>query len=45
MAFPHKTALTPNLATVIDLPVRSESASDGSGRSGRRRRSTGGVAD
>ena len=45
MAFPHKTALTPNLATVIDLPVRSESANDGSGRSGRRRRSTGGVAE
>jgi uncharacterized 2Fe-2S/4Fe-4S cluster protein (DUF4445 family) len=45
MAFPHKTALTPNLATVIDLPVRAENSSDSSGRSGRRRRSTGGVAD
>ena len=45
MAFPHKTALTPNLATVIDLPVRAENSSDSSGRSGRRRRPTGGVAD
>ncbi|MEY3413559.1 MAG: hypothetical protein RJA79_434 [Actinomycetota bacterium] len=45
MAFPHKTALTPNLATVIDLPEKAETLSDGSGRSARRRRSTGGVAD
>ena len=45
MAFPHKTALTPNLATVIDLPERAETSSDGSGRSARRRRSTSGVAD
>ena len=45
MAFPHKTALTPNLATVIDLPERAETSSDGSGRSARRRRSTSGVAE
>ena len=45
MAFPHKTALTPNLATVIDLPTKPESTNDGSGRSGRRRRPTSGVAD
>ncbi|MBM3742151.1 MAG: DUF4445 domain-containing protein [Actinobacteria bacterium] len=47
MAFPHKTAATPNLATVIDLPLREQNADVGSGsaRSGRRRRSTGGVAE
>ncbi len=45
MAFPHKTALTPNLATVIDLPERAETSSDGSSRPGRRRRSGRGVAD
>ena len=45
MAFPHKTALTPNLATVIDLPERAETSSDGSSRPGRRRRSGGGVAE
>ena len=45
MAFPHKTALTPNLATVMDLPERAETSSDGSGRSARRRRSTSGVAE
>lgn len=47
MAFPHKTAATPNLAKVIDLPLREQSADVGSGsaRSGRRRRSTGGVAE
>ncbi len=45
MAFPHKTALTPNLATVIDLPERAETSSDGSSRHGRCRRSGGGVAD
>ena len=42
MAFPHKTALAPNLAKVIDLPVRDVSSADGQGRgpsrSGRRRR-------
>jgi len=42
MAFPHKTALAPNLAKVIDLPVRVASSADGQGRgqsrSGRRRR-------
>ncbi|MFM8777071.1 MAG: ASKHA domain-containing protein, partial [Actinomycetota bacterium] len=47
MAFPHKTAATPNLAKVIDLPLREQNADVGSGsaRSGRRRRSTGGVAE
>ncbi len=45
MAFPHKTALTPNLATVIDLPTKPVATNDGSGRSGRRRRPTSGVAD
>ena len=42
MAFPHKTALAPNLAKVIDLPARDVSSADGQGRgpsrSGRRRR-------
>ena len=42
MAFPHKTALAPNLAKVIDLPARVASSADGQGRgqsrSGRRRR-------
>ena len=42
MAFPHKTALAPNLAKVIDLPARVTSSADGQGRgqsrSGRRRR-------
>lgn len=42
MAFPHKTALAPNLAKVIDLPARVASCADGQGRgqsrSGRRRR-------
>ena len=45
MAFPHKTAETPNLAKVIDLPVRSAKNSDGSTRSGRRRRPASGVAE
>ena len=47
MAFPHKTAATPNLAKVIDLPLREQNADVGSGsaRTGRRRRSTGGVAE
>jgi len=47
MAFPHKTAATPNLAKVIDLPLRERKTdeSPGSTRSGRRRRSTGGVAE
>ena len=42
MAFPHKTALAPNLAKVIDLPARVASSADSQGRgqsrSGRRRR-------
>jgi len=42
MAFPHKTALAPHLAKVIDLPARVASSADGQGRgqsrSGRRRR-------
>jgi uncharacterized 2Fe-2S/4Fe-4S cluster protein (DUF4445 family) len=45
MAFPHKTAETPNLAKVIDLPVRSLTSNDGQSRSGRRRRSASGVAE
>ena len=45
MAFPHKTALTPNLEKVIDLPVRDNAQLDGAGRSGRRRRSSGIVAE
>ena len=45
MAFPHKTAETPNLATVIDLPARSLNSNDGQLRSGRRRRSVSGVAE
>ena len=45
MAFPHKTAETPNLAKVIDLPVRSTKNSEGPTRSGRRRRPASGVAE
>ena len=45
MAFPHKTAETPNLATVIDLPAKSLNSNDGQLRSGRRRRSVSGVAE
>ena len=45
MAFPHKTAETPNLAKVIDLPARSLNNNDGQSRSGRRRRSASGVAE
>ena len=45
MAFPHKTAETPNLAKVIDLPARSRNNNDGQSRSGRRRRSVSGVAE
>lgn len=45
MAFPHKTALTPNLEKVIDLPARDNAQPDGAGRSGRRRRSSGVVAE
>ena len=45
MAFPHKTAATPNLAKVIDLPARSLNNNDGQSRSGRRRRSGTGVAE
>ncbi|MFM8503633.1 MAG: ASKHA domain-containing protein [Acidimicrobiaceae bacterium] len=45
MAFPHKTAETPNLAKVIDLPARSLNNSDGQSRAGRRRRSASGVAE
>ena len=45
MAFPHKTALTPNLDKVIDLPARDNAQLDGAGRSGRRRRSSGVVAE
>lgn len=45
MAFPHKTALTPNLALVIDLPSRKEVSANGAGRSGRRRRSSNSVAE
>lgn len=45
MAFPHKTALTPNLEKVIDLPARDNPQLDGAGRSGRRRRSSGVVAE
>jgi uncharacterized 2Fe-2S/4Fe-4S cluster protein (DUF4445 family) len=45
MAFPHKTAETPNLAKVIDLPARTLNNNEGQLRSGRRRRSTSGVAE
>lgn len=45
MAFPHKTASNPNLAAVIDLPVRPETSADGSNRPVRRRRSSSGVAE
>src|SRR5690348_6448992 len=36
MAFPHRTAPSTNLATVVDLPARRASAGDGSGRGARR---------
>ena len=45
MAFPHKTADTPNLAKVIDLPPRDAGSNEGQSRSGRRRRSPGRVAE
>ncbi|NQV97278.1 MAG: DUF4445 domain-containing protein [Acidimicrobiaceae bacterium] len=45
MAFPHKTALTPNLELVIDLPARAELSANGAGRSGRRRRASNLVAE
>ncbi|NDF83846.1 MAG: DUF4445 domain-containing protein [Actinobacteria bacterium] len=45
MAFPHKTAEAPNLAKVIDLPARSVGNGEGPTRSGRRRRSSSGVAE
>ena len=38
MAFPHATAETPNLATVVTLPPRIESAGGDASREGRRRR-------
>jgi uncharacterized 2Fe-2S/4Fe-4S cluster protein (DUF4445 family) len=44
MAFPHATAPSPNLARVVTLPERTESASD-AGRGGRRRRRESAEAD
>ena len=43
MAFPHKNAPSPHLATVVTLPDRDTSSSD-SARGGRRRRARAGAA-
>jgi uncharacterized 2Fe-2S/4Fe-4S cluster protein (DUF4445 family) len=40
MAFPHATAPSPHLSTVVALPERTASTSEG-GRAGRRRRNRG----
>ena len=44
MAFPHRTAPSPNLSQVVDLPVRPARPSNGTGRDPARRRRRAAVA-